>query len=368
VSEPRIVHITLEKCGSQWVRDALTAPEIARLSGFAYSKISFNLGTRSRLDLPDGKVSGPIYNMNQWEWAHWRRPADRAIVVLRDPRDVVISLLFSLLYSHGPDPGTEFNRDMLATKNHGEELTDRMIEAFGAAPRMFLTWADADDPMALVVRYEDLIADQTSAFGHIYEWLGWRIPRDVLDTVVDRLDFKRRCGRAPGTLDPFSHYRKGIAGDWRNYFLRKHGRHWEAAYPGLLRSTGYESSDDWWQALPESMDGAADYWADGQRGESSAEKRALASLERRNAFLEGEVEQKERMVREIDAECAQRLATIHSLDVSLAQMTAECEARRKALLALDTERIRLLAVCEERLRSIEDLTRALSVQSALNFE
>jgi hypothetical protein len=367
VNESRIVHITLEKCGSQWVRDALTAPEIVRQSGFAYSGVKFNLGTRSRLDLPANKVSGPIYNMNQWEWAHWRSAGDRAIVVLRDPRDIVISLLFSLLYSHGPDAGTEFNRDQLATRAHDEALTDRMIEAFGAAPRMFFTWTDVDDASALVIKYEELIADQIAGFRKIYDWLGWHIPDGVLNAVVHRLDFQARSGRKPGTLDVFSHYRRGVAGDWRNYFTRKHGRHWEAAYPGLLRGTRYEFSDDWWHSLPESAsgalggEGAADFEAD-------ARARTIVSLRRRNAFLEKEVEEKERVIRELDAECAQRLDTVQSLNAELVQITNECDARFETIRALDAERVQLLSVCDERLRAIETLTQALSAQSALNLE
>lgn len=339
MSEFRVVHVTLEKCGSQWVRDALTAPEVVAYSNAAYSGISFNLGTRARLELPANAVSGPIYNMNQWEWAHWRRAGDRAIVVLRDPRDVVISLLFSLLYSHGPDPATEFGRSQLAARVHDEELTDRMIEAFGAAPRMFLTWTDVDDASALVVRFEELVADQFSAFRRIYDWLGWPVPADVLELVVTRLDFRNRSGRDPGTLDPFSHYRKGIVGDWRGYFTRRHGEHWEGAYPGLLRNTGYESSDDWWRTLPERTAASASPVAQAAESDSTnLEERAVAALKKRNAFLEREVEEKQGVIVELHTHYAQRA---------------------DALLALDAERERLLAVCAERLQAIDALTEAL---------
>lgn len=354
MTEFRIVHITLEKCGSQWVRDALTAPEIIRHSGVAYSGIKFNLARRYRLDLPANQLSGPIYNMNQWEWAHWRKPGDRAVVVLRDPRDIVISLQYSLLYSHQADPGTELSRkDLALASSQDQNVTRRMIEAFGAGPRMFFTWTNTADASALVIRYEDLIADQIGGFRGIYDWLGWRIPEDILALVVRRLSFESRSGRAPGTLDPYSHYRKGVAGDWRNYFTREHGRYWERAYPGLLRSIGYESADDWWEELPATTTPQANQAL-------SAELRFTAALSKRNELLELQLEEKEGIIRGLDAECDSRLAAIRALETALVQRTNEAHERLAVLHALDAERGQLLAVCEERLRVINELTAALS--------
>ena len=46
-----------------------------------------------------------------------------------------------------------------------------------------------------------------------------RLPRDDLQQLLHEYRFERLSGgRLPGVQDTASHYRKGIAGNWRNYF------------------------------------------------------------------------------------------------------------------------------------------------------
>ncbi|HEY1427264.1 MAG TPA: hypothetical protein VGF50_11375, partial [Caulobacteraceae bacterium] len=52
-------------------------------------------------------------------------------------------------------------------------------------------------------------------------------------------------GRSRGDEDAASHYRKGLAGDWRNHFADRHVEHFKARYNDLLIKTGYEASADW---------------------------------------------------------------------------------------------------------------------------
>ena len=83
-----------------------------------------------------------------------------------------------------------------------------------------VSWVSAeDDPLSVVMRYEDVVADNqrflTEMFGH----LDVDMPANALEQIVDRFAFKRMTGgRDPGEVDPNSHYRKGVAGDWENHF------------------------------------------------------------------------------------------------------------------------------------------------------
>lgn len=248
----RVLFITQPKCGSQWVRDVLSAPEIIANSGYSYSGISLSINNHHQLEIPDRTLSGPIYGMNQWEWQFWKQPSDRAIVVLRDPRDVMISQMYSWLYSHVDTPAVHARRGFL------HELTDRnrriesMICSSGLAAgwRVNRTWANYEGSDALVVHYESLAENQHDEFGKIIDWLGWGVPGAMLHKVVDRMSFESRSGRKPGETDVHSHYRRGVAGDWRNHFTREHGQEWERLYPGYLLETGYEASNTWWESLP----------------------------------------------------------------------------------------------------------------------
>ena len=304
----RAVHLTLTKCGSQWVRDVLAAPELSRYGGLPYSGISLSLGLCGALNLPQSEFSGPIYQMNRWEWRHWSQPGDRAIVVLRDPRDRAISLLYSTLYSHGNSIRITQRRDILAKllDSPSETLRYQLFSSENAI-RFYRTWAGAQEGDARIIRYEDLIVDQLGEFSRLLEWLGWQVPRDILAAVVDRLSFTVRSGRTPGNADMFSHYRRGVAGDWRNYFDRSHGELWEQLYPGLLTELGYETTDDWWRVLPDSK----------LRPESLPPPDGLEKLRRRNQALEADLIAKEAEIQLLNKACVERLALIERLEAKL---------------------------------------------------
>jgi hypothetical protein len=68
---------------------------------------------------------------------------------------------------------------------------------------------------------------------------------NILAAVYDNRYDKKTAGRARGTEDRTSHYRKGVAGDWRNYFQEQHQERFNELYGDVLVRLGYESSSDW---------------------------------------------------------------------------------------------------------------------------
>jgi hypothetical protein len=301
----RVLLLTLEKCGSQWVRDVLSAPEIVAISGCPHSGISLNINSCNRLEIPAHTFSGPIYGMNQWEWQYWKHPGDKAVVVLRDPRDLMISLMFSWLYSHGSEARVDSGRRVLHDMPNDEKRVAYMIPGFGigARRRMYWTWVEGVHEDALVLRYESLVANQHAEFGKVFDWLGWDVPKKTLDTVVDRLSFEARSGRKPGATDKFSHYRRGVSGDWRNYFTRQHGEQWERLSPGFLREIGYEESDDWWRDLPETL--AVDVPGEpGDAGKADPQAAMIEALQTKQQQLQQELVDKERVIQQLLVERA----------------------------------------------------------------
>ncbi|MDQ1314256.1 MAG: hypothetical protein QG662_365 [Pseudomonadota bacterium] len=295
----RVLHITQEKCGSQWVRDVLSAPEIVAISGHPHSGISLNINACNRLEIPDHTFSGPIYGMNQWEWQYWKRPGDKAVVVLRDPRDLMISLMFSVLYSHVSDDRIDSRRRVLHDIPSDEKRVAYLIpSSIGTRLRMYRTWIDGVHEDALVLRYESLVANQHAEFGKVFDWLGWKIPQEILCAVVDRLSFEARSGRKPGATDKFSHYRRGVPGDWRNYFVRQNGEQWERLYPGFLREIGYEESDDWWRDLPETLAGDTSGEPEGA-GKVDPQAAMIEVLQNKQQQLQQGLVDKERVIQQL---------------------------------------------------------------------
>ena len=64
--------------------------------------------------------------------------------------------------------------------------------------------------------------------------------------IVHRNRFEAKSlGRVPGVVDKNSHYRKGVAGDWRNHFTDKIKREFRERHGDLLIKLQYEESTDW---------------------------------------------------------------------------------------------------------------------------
>ena len=91
--------------------------------------------------VPEGTFSGPIYSLDAWQWQEWKHSEyDRAIVLVRDPRDRVISEIYSHLYSHESIPSVDVDREILSQI---PDMCDRVkygISKAAAFTQFYLSW------------------------------------------------------------------------------------------------------------------------------------------------------------------------------------------------------------------------------------
>jgi hypothetical protein len=206
---------------------------------------------------------------------------ERAFHVIRDPRDIVVSAYFSHRNSHPVEglPELQEHRERLRAVPQDEGL---MLEFdFSEAELRQLAEWDYATPGVLEVRMEDLTADPYGGWVEIFRhlelleestplrtaqligsWtrrvrnrvskrdhLGWlRAPGTVsgellLSTVFANRFEAKAGGRGVGTEDSSSHYRKGVAGDWRSHFTPEHHELFSERYAHLLVKLGYASSE-----------------------------------------------------------------------------------------------------------------------------
>lgn len=248
----RVYHCTFYKCGSQWVRDLLTDPRIAEHSGCKLSASGVEVSSTGWPEVPQDSIASPLYTVGDGHWMDRPNPdpADRALVVLRDPRDMVVSLVFSVNYSHVPDG---INRLMRRPIRNASRI-DRIQLGMHMLAHWFMyiqSWAKTPATGALVTKYETLVSDEIAEFRRIIAFLGWPVPAEVVDEVARAHSFQARTGRKRGEENEFSHRRKGVAGDWRRHFTQGLGRLFEETFPAMLVELGYETDENWWRALPE---------------------------------------------------------------------------------------------------------------------
>jgi hypothetical protein len=287
------------KCATQYIKAVLSEMArwlgrgfgVARGSGFGGSFVAgdeLNLRVYGRerfagpelpLDIIPGMLFFPNANglsvtalTTQGSW--------RGFHVIRDPRDVVVSGYFSHLYSHGLHPdGAQQILDWRQQLAAAPTLEDGLLLELEFEAWNFANMASFDDnhPAIYELRYEQMINDHLSAFRQIAkyldisvptvglwssagiarDWLLWKstgclpaqrdcLPQPVLRYILYKNAFERKAGkRRPGEEDAKHHYRKGIAGDWRNHFTPRLKDAFKQRYGDLLIQLGYEQTSDW---------------------------------------------------------------------------------------------------------------------------
>jgi hypothetical protein len=203
--------------------------------------------------------------------------------LIRDPRDIAVSSYFSHLHSHPTEnwPELKQHKRRLADLDLAEGLLcdmefcrDLPTRGHNVAPYRCMAEWDYSRPDILEIRYEDLIINPYETLLRIFDFLQLLAPDElggaslarhlqiivarrflpplfpalpvlrswnILAAVYDNRYDKKAAGRAPGMADLHNHYRKGIAGDWVNYFEKQHHQRFQELYGDILVRLGYES-------------------------------------------------------------------------------------------------------------------------------
>ena len=138
---------------------------------------------------------------------------------------------------------------------------------------VLLRWADmwAEPGRALArrgssdlrVRYESMLDDPRVALRQLFERLQLPARAGILDDCVEGARFEVMSGgRRPGDMVATAKARRGVAGDWRNYFTRRDGELFEGRVGADLRRLGYADDAHWVDALPERLAWKPGQWRD----------------------------------------------------------------------------------------------------------
>ena len=178
---------------------------------------------------------------------------NKPIIIIRDPRDVWVSYFFYEVYNH---KGT--HREIVLN-GYDENLSDkenltRYIEEKTTHPERFSpgfsyvefieNWFDKTN--IHVVRYEDVHKNPEGILRGILEYCGEKnISTEKIKFAIEENSFKNITGRKKGEQDKTSHKRKGIVGDWRNYFNAESCDLVYRNQQDLLVKLEYEKDDSW---------------------------------------------------------------------------------------------------------------------------
>ncbi|RJP84125.1 MAG: hypothetical protein C4518_19665 [Desulfobacteraceae bacterium] len=301
---PTVFHITHHKAGSQWVAEILKYCALERFQrpdvdlSFFYNtpikpetvyltvyvpKKDFEHVTACdpRLSWQGIKYSmgHPQLYMKNWVNFQMKRIPCRRFIVIRDLRDTLVSLYFSWKISHVFHFPWQFkSRELLSESTEEQGLLywigegertrfdGRFNPPFLKAQYDLMNHSKANDIVAflkkildyiadiqvswihddsLLIRYEDLIADEIGVFERIVDHCQIPVSRDRLHEIIRYNRFETVTGRQRGEENIQAHQRKGIAGDWRNYFSETIKNKFKARFGEVLIKTGYEKDLNW---------------------------------------------------------------------------------------------------------------------------
>lgn len=231
------MHVTHWKAGSQWIRRILTAAAPTPVVDPEVDDV------RLRGPLRRGVVYPCVYRTRDEFAALCMPPDSRYFVVIRDLRDTLVSLYFSLLISH-----ELLNEDMerwrvrLQQLDRNDGLRALLDDGLEPIARIQDSWIGAP----CLLRFEDLLRrDVTLLDRAVRRNAEWPLRRADFARIVEAHRFKRVTGRRRGAEDVTAHERKGITGDWRNYFDADLKDAFKARFGQTLIRTGYEADLGW---------------------------------------------------------------------------------------------------------------------------
>ena len=94
--------------------------------------------------------------------------------------------------------------------------------------------------------YEALLKDTGNELSRIVSLMTGSDPElRRINEIVEQFSFKRQTGRNHGEEDKHSFLRKGISGDWKNYFSPEAAEIFDHYAGDMLMELGYESGREW---------------------------------------------------------------------------------------------------------------------------
>ena len=137
----------------------------------------------------------------------------RSILIVRDPRDMLVSLYYSVKFSH-PAPGAKSGSDSAempgrAAAQNADIDTYVISQIADFQQRLKRYAAVANEPGMRVYRYEDVIYKKREWVGDICQHFGWKVPAIRQIEIADKSDV------FPSTENEQSHVRQVHPGNYK---------------------------------------------------------------------------------------------------------------------------------------------------------
>lgn len=236
------VHATHPKAGSQWVQaifsDLFGSGAVPNVAG-------------------NGVPPGGLFHPGHLYLSVYLRPDEIAahgasgaeitpVFVMRDLRDTLVSLYFSLKVSHEIlDEFMASARKQLNQLNEEDGMIYLIESQLQNSAKLQKAWLQSHPDRC--VKFESLTTNPDHEMPRVINGLlGLHVPDESIRASCRKFSFENLAGgRKRGEEDAKSHFRSGAAGGWRKHFSPAVTQAFKDEFPGHLTAAGYEADDHW---------------------------------------------------------------------------------------------------------------------------
>ncbi len=144
-------------------------------------------------------------------------PEAKHLIMVRDGRDIVISAWF-----HNKRVVDKFRAPTQSETHPSKEFITLAAQAWAIEQRAAVDFAEHNPGKVRFIRYSDLVSACDEQLTGALNFLGVHATQDDIDTCIRNCSFEALSGgRVRGEENALSFFRKGIDGDWQNYFRRE---------------------------------------------------------------------------------------------------------------------------------------------------
>ncbi len=188
-------------------------------------------------------------------------PKAKIIHLVRDGRDVVTSGTFDWITRTPPEADrfrfyVKREPDLVLSRFFDDQILDTWCRYWTEPQAAAEHWRMKDEFQHpwLTVHYEDMLEDQASQLAKIFDFLQVTSTPEIAQAAADSASFHKRTGRSRGHDEPTAKARKGVHGDWRNYFTRADADIFDAICGHWLYHHRYTADKTWIQNCPENLE------------------------------------------------------------------------------------------------------------------
>lgn len=216
------------RCGSHWLSGVLSFLFDLKKIPFKMLNIDNEFSHKQKLKEIDDP--GKNIYVSHLPFNYCKDIDMNIIVMVRDPRDICVSATYYWIMK-GSYKLEEFNQYFY-----------RALESGGSNPSFQNSYIKYKKQIPhFLYKYEDMVNNDQLLIENILNYFKLGHDSERLKQALELHSFKSLTkGRSNGEEQIFDHYRKGIIGDWKNYFTEEMNKKFCEKHIDLMKSWGYD--------------------------------------------------------------------------------------------------------------------------------